>query len=396
MSVSAAGMASAAPQPASVEAYTKAMLNILEDMVDEKERLEETQRAMINILEDASQEKALMEQMQKAVLNILDDAAQEKTLLEDTQKAVLNILEDSTGEKTFMEEMQRAVLNILEDFTGEKERLEDAQRAVLNILEDIDVERDKAETANRELREAFESLRRAKEAADAANRELEAFSYSVSHDLRAPLRAIDGFSLALLNNYQGLLDDRGGDYLRRVRGATQRMAQLIDDLLKLSRLTRGELIIGEVDLSALAQEVAAELRKAQPERQVSLHIAAGLTGMCDPHLLKVVLENLLGNAWKFTGRKEGAAIEFGADEAGGATAFFVRDNGAGFDMTYADKLFVTFQRLHLEKEYPGTGIGLSLVQRIIRRHGGKVWAEGKVGQGATFYFTLNQGNKAEG
>jgi len=336
------------------------------------------------------------EQYTRAMLNILEDFSEEKDRLVDTQRAVLNILEDIGSEKGRFEEIQRAVLNILEDFSSEKNRFEETQRAVLNILEDFDAERAKTEGANRDLREAFESLRRAKEAADAANRELEAFSYSVSHDLRAPLRAIDGFSLALLNNYQGLLDDRGGDYLRRVRGATQRMAQLIDDLLKLSRLTRGELIIGEVDLSALAQEVAAELRKAQPERQVSLHIAAGLTAMCDPHLLKVVLENLLGNAWKFTGRKEGAAIEFGAAEAGGATAFFVRDNGAGFDMSYADKLFVTFQRLHLEKEYPGTGIGLSLVQRIIRRHGGKVWAEGKVGQGATFYFTLNQGNKAEG
>ena len=374
MSAPAADKAWAVPQPTGTEEYTRAMLNILEDMAEEKERLVETQRAMVNILEDFTQEKTLMEDMQKAVLNIMEDAAQEKTLQEG---------------------MQKAVINILEDFTGEKARLEENQRAMLNLLEDFDVERDKTETANAELREAFESLRRAKEAADAANRELEAFSYSVSHDLRAPLRAIDGFSLALLNNYQNLLDDRGGDYLRRVRGATQRMAQLIDDLLKLSRLTRGELNIGEANLSALAQGVAAELQKTQPERQVSFRIAAGLTASCDPHLLKVVLENLIGNAWKFTGRKERAAIEFGATQTGGTNAFFVRDNGAGFDMTYADKLFVTFQRLHLEKEYPGTGIGLSLVQRIIRRHGGNVWAEGKVGQGATFYFTLPSHQGAE-
>ncbi|MBI2353408.1 MAG: PAS domain-containing sensor histidine kinase [Deltaproteobacteria bacterium] len=376
--------------------YTRAMLNILEDMTDEKERLEETQRAMVNILEDASREKTLLEETQKAVLNIMEDASEEKTLLEGMQKAVINILEDFTGEKERSDETQRAILNILDDFTGEKERLEDNQRAMLNLLEDFDVERERTEAINLELREAFESLRRAKEAADAANRELEAFSYSVSHDLRAPLRAIDGFSLALLNDYRNLLDERGEDYLRRVRGATQRMAQLIDDLLKLSRLTRGELTIGEVNLSALAQGVTAELRKTQPERRVSFRIATGLSAICDPHLLKVVLENLLGNAWKFTGRKEGATIEFGVTEAGGVNAYFVRDNGAGFDMTYADKLFVTFQRLHLEKEYPGTGIGLSLVQRIIRRHGGTVWAEGKVGQGATFYFTLPSDSKGEG
>ena len=346
MSAAAAEKAWTASRQSDVEEYTRAMLNILEDMAEEKERLVETQRAMVNILEDASQEKVLLENMQKAVLNIL------------------------------------------EDFTGEKERLEDSQRAVLNILEDFGVEREKSEAANRELREAFESLRRAKEAAEAANRELEAFSYSVSHDLRAPLRSIDGFSHALLEDYQNLLDDSGRDYLRRVRGATQRMAQLIDDLLKLSRLTRGELNFGEVDLSGLAREVAAELQKSQPGRRVTFNIAKGLTARCDPNMLKVVLENLLGNAWKFTGKKERATIEFGAVQAGGTVAYYVRDDGAGFDMAYSDKLFATFQRLHLEKEFAGTGIGLSLVHRIIRRHGGNVWAEGAVGRGATFYFTL--------
>jgi len=358
--------------PTPLEEHTRAMLNILEDMAEEKERLMETQRAMGNILEDSVQEKALME---------------------DMQKAVLNILEDFSGDKALMENMQKAVLNILDDFTGEKERLEESQRAMLNILEDFDVERERTEAANRELREAFDSLRRAKEAADAANRELEAFSYSVSHDLRAPLRSIDGFSLALLDDYQNLLDDQGRDYLRRVRGATQRMAQLIDDLLKLSRLTRGELNLAVVDLSALAGRVAAELRKSQPDRRVTFRIAKGLTARCDSHLLKVVLENMLGNAWKFTGKKERAIIEFGATEAGGTITYFVRDNGAGFDMAYSEKLFATFQRLHLEKEFPGTGIGLSLVQRIIRRHGGSVWAEGAVGLGATFYFTLNPSHR---
>jgi len=301
---------------------------------------------------------------------------------------MLNILEDFTEEKVRLEETQRAILNILDDFTGEKTRLEESQRAMLNILDDFDVERTKTEAANAELREAFDSLRRAKDAADIANRELEAFSYSVSHDLRAPLRAIDGFSQALLEDYRNLLDDQGRSYLNRVRSATQRMAQLIDDLLKLSRLTRGELKLAEVDLSGIARGVSAELKKTQPERLASFSIAPGVAAIGDAHLLKVVLENLLGNAWKFTGKKEEAVIEFGAAQVDGKTTFFVRDNGAGFDMAYVDKLFATFQRLHPEKEFPGMGIGLSLVQRIIRRHGGMVWAEGTVGRGATFYFTL--------
>ncbi len=330
-----------------------------------------------------------LETYAKAMLNILEDFTEEKTRLEDTQRAILNILEDFTGEKTRYEETQRAILNILEDFTGEKVRLEESQRAMLNILEDFDLERAKAEDANKELRNAFESLRRAKEAAEAANRELEAFGYSVSHDLRAPLQSIDGFSMALLEDYQNLLDERGNDYLRRVRNATQRMAQLIDDLLKLSRLTRGELNIEWIDLSGLARAVAAELKKSHPDRKVSFHITERLEAAGDPNLLKVVFDNLLGNAWKFTGKKEEAVIEFGSAEVDGTVAYFVRDNGAGFDMAYADKLFATFQRLHLEKEFPGTGIGLSLVQRIIRRHGGNVWAEGAVDRGASFYFTLN-------
>jgi signal transduction histidine kinase len=367
--VTAASLAKqVSPQAKDLEDYTRATLNILEDFTEEKARLEETQSAILNILEDFGGEKAHFE---------------------ETQRAILNILEDFTGEKERSDETQRAILNILDDFTGEKTRLEESQRAMLNLLEDFDVERAKAETANRELRDAFDSLRKAKEAAEAANRELEAFSYSVSHDLRAPLQSIDGFSLALLEDYQNLLDERGNDYLRRVRNATQRMAQLIDDLLKLSRLTRGELNLATVDLSALARAVAAELRKSQPQRQVRFRIAEGLTAAGDPNLLKVVFDNLLGNAWKFTGNKEAAIIEFGTAEVDGSAAYFVSDDGAGFDMTYADKLFATFQRLHLEREFPGTGIGLSLVQRIVRRHGGNVWAEGQVGHGATFYFTLN-------
>jgi PAS domain S-box-containing protein len=222
----------------------------------------------------------------------------------------------------------------------------------------------------------------------AANKELEAFSYSVSHDLRAPLRSIDGFSQALLEDYTDKLDALGQNYLSRVRAATQRMAQLIDDLLNLSRVTRSEMRHQEVDLSALALSIATELQKTQPERQVEFQITPGLVANGDGRLLRIVLENLLGNAWKFTGNHPRAHIEFGITEHSGTHAYFVRDDGTGFDMAYADKLFGAFQRLHAFHQFEGTGIGLATVQRIIHRHSGRVWAEGAVEQGATFYFTL--------
>jgi signal transduction histidine kinase len=218
--------------------------------------------------------------------------------------------------------------------------------------------------------------------------ELESFSYSVSHDLRAPLRSIDGFSLALLEDYPEKLDEQGKDYLNRVRAASQRMAELIDDMLKLSRVTRGAMKCESVDLSDLARSVADELRKTEPERGVEFIIQDGLTVRGDPQLLRVVLVNLFGNAWKFTSQQEKARIEFGISATDGKKEYFVRDNGAGFDMTYVDKLFIPFQRLHAYSEFSGTGIGLSIVQRIIRRHGGDISAEGALGRGAAIYFTL--------
>jgi signal transduction histidine kinase len=222
----------------------------------------------------------------------------------------------------------------------------------------------------------------------AANKELEAFSYSVSHDLRAPLRGIDGFSQALLEDYAPVLDANGNDYLRRIRAATQRMAALIDDLLNLSRVTRTAMRCEPVDLTALAQSVAQELRNNQPDRRVEFQIAEGLTADADPRLLRVVMENLLGNAWKYTSRHDHARIEFGRCPRNGQAAYFVRDDGAGFDPRYAGRLFGAFQRLHGTTDFPGTGVGLATVQRILRRHGGDIWAEGAVERGATFYFTL--------
>jgi len=223
---------------------------------------------------------------------------------------------------------------------------------------------------------------------EAANRELEAFAYSVSHDLQAPLRSLDGFSEALLEDYTEALDATAKDYLNRIRGSSQAMGQLIDSLLRLSRVTRSELHREAVDLSEIAAEVAARLKSSQPERAADFNTAPGLTGAGDRQLLRQVFENLLGNAWKFTAGRHPAKIEVGSVYREGRTAYFVRDNGVGFDMAYAEKLFQPFQRLHSSTEFPGTGIGLATVQRIIRRHGGEVWAEGEVDKGATVYFTL--------
>lgn len=234
---------------------------------------------------------------------------------------------------------------------------------------------------NEDLRQQAAELR-------AANEELETFSYSVSHDLRAPLRSIDGFSQAVLEDYADRLDETGQDYLERVRRASQRMGHLIDDILKLSRVTRAEMRRETVDLSAFARTISEELQQTEPDRQVEWRIAEGIMAQGDPALLRVVLDNLLGNAWKFTAHQLHARIEFGVRQEGGECVYYVRDNGAGFDPAYADKLFQAFQRLHTTAEFTGSGIGLATVRRIVRRHGGRVWAEGAVGKGATFSFTL--------
>ncbi len=298
------------------------------------------------------------------------------------------------------------------------QRAESELRLHRDQLEELVAERTaKLEAANENLRQEMTQRKQAEEALQKAhdelevkvsertkelaeaNKELEAFSYSVSHDLRAPLRGMDGFSQALLEDYAHKLDATGKDYLQRVRAATERMGDLIDDLLALSRVARTEMKRETVDLGMLAQSVAAGLRKTEPERQVELTIQEGAIAEGDTHLLRALLENLLNNAWKFTSKQPRARIEFGAvrnaecrmpnadlDEAD--MVYFVRDDGVGFDMAYADKLFGAFQRLHSVAEFPGTGIGLATVQRIVHRHGGRVWAEGAVDQGATFYFTL--------
>ncbi len=221
-----------------------------------------------------------------------------------------------------------------------------------------------------------------------SNKELESFSYSVSHDLRSPLRSMNGFSKILLEEHADGLDEHGKDYLQRVCKASQKMANLIDDLLTLSRLSRQGIKYGAVNLSRLAGSIVRELKETEPERQVEFDIKEGVVAYGDADLLSIVLDNLLRNAWKFTGKKSSAKIELGVTHVNGEAAYFVRDDGVGFDMVYVDKLFGAFQRLHSENEFSGTGIGLATVRRIINRHGGRIWAEGEVDKGATFYFTI--------
>jgi PAS domain S-box-containing protein len=260
--------------------------------------------------------------------------------------------------------------------------------AVCGISSDI-TDRKRAEEQIQQLNAGLET-RVAERTAEleASTRELDAFSYSVSHDLRAPLRSLSGFSQAILDDYGDLLDDVGRSYLDRLQINVKRMGRMIDDLLNLSRATRADLAREPVDLSGLAQEIVADLAMADPDRIVKTIIPDDLTTLGDRALLRMVLQNLLSNAWKFTAKLPVATIEVGRIDRPGGSAFFVRDDGAGFDKKYADKLFVAFQRLHATADFEGNGIGLAIVQRIVRRHGGQVSAESELGRGATFYFTL--------
>ncbi len=264
-------------------------------------------------------------------------------------------------------ELEKKVLSRTSD-------LRNSQLALLSIVEDLNASNQKVAFINQSL--------------ESANKELESFSYSVSHDLRAPLRSIDGFSQALLEDYQKKFDDTGRNYLDRIRAATQNMGMLIEDMLKLSRVSRFELRRASVDLSKMFQEIAKNTQMDDPARIIDVIIQKDIVVDGDSALLRIALTDLIDNAWKFTGKEARPKIEFGTTYLAGKKVVFIRDNGVGFDMAYVDKLFGTFQRLHAKNEFVGTGIGLATVKRIITRHGGEVWAEGEVGKGAVFYFTL--------
>ena len=303
-----------------------------------------------------------------ATLDLLEDFVEEKQQLKDTQLAVLNILEDATADRLKAEEAVKATISILEDLSAAQ-----AEIGALNAELEVRVDQRTAELI-------------------VANKNLEAFAYSVAHDLRSPLRALSGYSEALTEDYADRLDDTGRWYADRIQAATERMGTLIDDLLLLAQVSRTDMNLELVDLSAEVTAIRAELHDREPGRTVRLAIHDGVRATADRSLIRTVLQNLVENAWKFTARRDDAAIEFGAtaSPAGDAgVCCYVRDNGAGFDPAFAAKLFQPFQRLHAVTDFPGTGIGLASVQRIVERHGGRVWAEGAVDHGATFYFTLN-------
>jgi len=300
--------------------------------------------------------------------------------MEETQKLFCLVVTDLSESK------RNEALTASEKLTQQLLAASSQSRlALLSVIEDQKQADEEIHRLNAELEQrVFERTAELEN----VNKELETFSYSVSHDLRTPLRSIEGFSQVLLEDYQDTLDDTAKSYLDRVRKATQHMGNLIDDMLKLSRVTRSEFYRASVDLSTMVREILEKLQKDNSDRTVDVIIQEGVFVNGDPNLLNIALENLVGNAWKFTSREEKSQVEFGTTVKEGKTVYFIRDNGVGFDMTYVDKLFGAFQRLHTTLEFPGTGIGLATVQRIINRHGGQVWVEAKVGKGATFYFTL--------
>ncbi|ABB31247.1 multi-sensor signal transduction histidine kinase [Geobacter metallireducens RCH3] len=307
----------------------------------------------------------------------------------------MRAVRNDNGDVAFLE-------GFVEDITERKHAEEEILKLNTDLEQRVRNRTAELEAANSALKKEIEhrkkaqgeitrlnlDLLRQKVALETVNRELESFSYSVSHDLRAPLRHLDGFSRILEEECASKLDESGMDCLQRIRAAAMKMDTLVNALLQLSRMTRTEIDLHPVDVSAMAREIVGELAKSGPDRNVTVDIEDGVVVMADPRLLRIVMDNLLGNAWKYTSKNNDACIELGTMEVTGKRACFVRDNGAGFDMAYAGKLFGAFQRLHSEAEFEGIGIGLATVQRIIHRHGGKVWAEGQVGKGATFYFML--------
>ncbi len=322
---------------------------------------------------EITSEEVDLRNTEKALLNILDDYSEEKSRGENNQRALLNILDDYSSEKTDMEDTQRAVLNILEDYSVERSNMEDTQRAVLNILEDYGIEKGKVENINEDL--------------IIANKEMEAFSYSVSHDLRAPLRAVNGYAQMLNEDYASVLDDEGKRIIETIRSNAVKMGTLINELLAFSRLGRTELQTKEIDMNQMTNSVLNSFNSSVTHTAT---IKVGKLHMinADQGLFQQVMFNLISNAVKYSSKKEHSLVEIFSELKNNEVIFSVKDNGAGFDMEYYDKLFGVFQRLHGQNEFEGVGVGLAIVQRIIAKHGGKIWAEGKVNVGATFSFSI--------
>ena len=319
----------------------------------------------------------------------MDELPLLSTPIEKHQQALLRSLENLPLDAAYAQQVRQVLLNILSDLSEERALMQATQSATLNLLEDFDAERRRAENISMELRKSAEELRFAKEEAEALIRELEAFSYSVSHDLRAPLRHLDGFLSLLSKRAYAGLDTQGKHYIDRTLDASRRMGRLIDDLLQFSRLGRNEIRRMAVNLNEIVEQAKADFEPDIGDRNIEWRIDRLPTVAADQSMLRLVMQNLVGNAIKFTRLCETAKIEIGCRPGPYAeSVIFVKDNGAGFDMEYYNKLFQVFQRLHSEAQFEGTGIGLANVRRIIERHDGRVWAEGKVGEGAAFYFSL--------
>lgn len=332
------------------------------------------------------------QQYAKAILNILEDFESDKKWLQSNHRAVLNVLEDTDVDRSRVGAIQRALLNVLGDAEADKLRLEATQRALINIIDDFDSERNERRQAEAQVRALNDELElrvatRTQELT-AANQELETFAYSVSHDLRTPLRAIDGFSGILVEEYRDRLDPEGQRIIGIVRAGAQKMAQLIDAILAFSRVGRSEMTATAVDMHELVQCSLAEIRLAIGERNVEFVISDLPSVRGDRVMLQRVWQNLLDNAVKYTSARAHAVITVGGAVVDGEAVYCVADNGVGFDMRYVQKLFGVFQRLHGPSEFPGSGIGLAIIKRIISRHGGRVWADGKPDAGATFHFAL--------
>lgn len=375
--------------------YSRAMLNILDDFVLEGQTLKDMQRGILNILEDSTTDRIESEQAFRASLNMLSDLSEEKGSAGAVQQAMLNLLDDFNEEKDWLKSTQRGILNILEDFDVERQR---AERAYHDLVKEMSG-RKAAEDALQRAKVAEENLRRARDAAELArhelersNGELQSFSYSVAHDLRAPLRAIDGFTQILLTEHTQSLDDEGKRLLDIVAANVMGMGRLIDGLLAVSRLGRAGLTPTDVDMTDLARGVVEQLVGLERDRKVEVALQPLGSAHCDPTMMRQVWANLVSNALKFTRKRALARIEIGCRQEDHETVYFVRDDGAGFDMKYSDKLFGIFQRLHAATDFDGAGIGLAIVHRIVERHSGRVWAEGSVGHGATFYFALPREN----